>query len=132
MPIACELAPPPRFSPNIGKSKPARRLPRLWIYDRQKYYPYPDLLRLATSRNFTSYKGAKRTRKSERSKLQRGRKVDLFRLKGFESYEKFTREKTIDTCCVVSQTVPLSSLVFVLNNQSTNGGGGRFLDYLPP
>ena len=70
--IACELPPPPRFSPNIRSSKPARRLRKLRIYDRQNYYPYLDLLRLATSRLFTSSKGVKRTRKSQRSKLQRG------------------------------------------------------------
>ena len=35
---------------------------------------------------------------SERRSLQ----VDLFRLNGFESYYRFTREKMIDICCVRS------------------------------
>ena len=30
------------------------------------------------------------------------REVDLFRLNGFESYYKFTREKRIDICCLGS------------------------------
>ena len=62
--------------------------------------------RLITSRPLiSSSKWAKRAsmhevaqQQSERRSLQ----VDLFRLNGFESYYRFTREKMIDICCVRS------------------------------
>ena len=39
---------------------------------------------------------------SEATAERRSLEVDLFRLNGFESYYKFTREKMIDICCVGS------------------------------
>ena len=39
---------------------------------------------------------------AQRPSERRSLKVDLFRLSGFESYYKFTREKKIDICCVGS------------------------------
>lgn len=57
--IACELPPPPRLFAQVSLHA--------------GYVSYASYVtRLATSRLFISFKGAKRTRKSERSKLQRG------------------------------------------------------------
>ena len=39
---------------------------------------------------------------AQRPSEPRSLEVDLFRLNGFESYNKFTREKMIDICCVGS------------------------------